>query len=132
MGADRGPRLTRQRRAILDELKKLKTHPSAEELYRRLRRRMPNISLGTVYRNLELLTGQGKALRLEVGERKRRYDGDVTDHYHIVCIRCKRVDDIAPHLVAEMDKGLRTASDYEIIGHQLTFYGVCPECKSKV
>jgi len=78
-------RITRQRRVILEELQRTKSHPTADELYRKVRRRLPRISLGTVYRNLELLSRSGLIRKLEIGGGKMRFDGIVEPHYHIHC-----------------------------------------------
>ena len=122
-------RMTKQRRVILDELRKLKSHPSADELYRRVRRFLPRISLGTVYRNLEVLSQRGIVQKVELGGPQRRYDGDVTTHYHVRCVECGRVEDAPVKPVRSLEKRLRRLSDYEILGHRVEFIGLCPECK---
>ena len=130
MGHEKHRRNTRQRQVVLDELRKLITHPTAAELYELSRRRLPRISLATVYRNLELLTQMGVIRRLERGGSEARFDGDLDQHHHVRCIRCGRVDDV--HGVpADFAGGEFTSpSGYGIIGHQLEFAGICPACKS--
>ena len=76
--------MTRQRPVILEELKNLTTHPTADELYSMVRRRLPRISLGTVYRNLEILSEMGLAQKLESAGAQRRYGGDVTDLWRAI------------------------------------------------
>ncbi|MBW2321808.1 MAG: transcriptional repressor [Deltaproteobacteria bacterium] len=90
--------MTKQRQVILEELRQLKTHPSADEIYKVVRRRLPRISLGTVYRNLEVLAKMGEIQKLELSGSIKRYDWNTNKHYHIRCVRCDRVDDapIAP------------------------------------
>ena len=87
-------RNTRQRKVILEELKKLKCHPTATELYEAARSRIPKISLGTVYRNLELLASNGIIKKLEFSGAEARFDGNTSKHYHARCIHCGRVDDV--------------------------------------
>jgi len=103
--------MTKQRRVILDELRKLKSHPSADELYRRVRRFLPRISLGTVYRNLEVLSQQGVVQKVELGGPQRRYDGDATTHYHVRCVECGRVED-APVKGIILAGGLAQAGEF--------------------
>ena len=124
-------RMTRQRRVILEELRKVKTHPSADEIYEIVRKRLPRISLGTVYRNLEKLSESGDIQKLEPGSSLKRFDGDPTDHCHIRCVRCDRIADapIAPDL--KIDLARVNSTDFEIIGHRLEFLGMCPICSAK-
>lgn len=124
-------RMTRQRRVILEELRKVKTHPSADEIYEIVRKRLPRISLGTVYRNLEKLSESGDIQKLEPGSSLKRFDGDPTDHCHIRCVRCDRIADapMAPDL--KIDLARVNSTDFEIIGHRLEFLGMCPICSDK-
>lgn len=122
-------RMTKQRRVILDQLRKLKSHPCADEVYRRVRRFLPRISLGTVYRNLEVLSQQGMVQKVDLGGPQRRYDGDVTTHYHVRCVECGRVEDAPVRPMRSVEERLRRLSDYEILGHRVEFIGLCPECK---
>ncbi|NNK14655.1 MAG: transcriptional repressor, partial [Desulfofustis sp.] len=81
-------RLTPQRQVILEELAKVKTHPTANEVYDMVRKRLPRIGLGTVYRNLELMADNGMILKLEVGGSQKRFDATTDLHYHIRCTGC--------------------------------------------
>ncbi len=87
-------RMTKQREIILEELRKLKTHPTASELYDIVRERLPKISLGTVYRNLEILAEMGMIKKLEIAGKEKRWDGDTSKHYHFRCVKCGKVEDI--------------------------------------
>jgi len=124
-------RKTQQRQVILEELRKLTSHPTAADLYDIVRRRLPRISLGTVYRNLELLTRMDEIQKLEIGGSEARFDGNAAPHYHIRCVRCERVDDIhdAPE---DLVKGnIKKLAGYEIFGFRIEFFGHCPECRLK-
>lgn len=125
-------RMTRQRKVILEELRRINNHPSADELYERVRERLPRISLGTVYRNLEILTELGEIQTLELSGSIRRFDGVPTKHYHIRCIQCGRVDDAPIAPLNQLENELYGSTVYTIIGHRLEFTGMCPECAAKV
>jgi len=124
--------MTRQRKVILEELLKQNTHPSADEIYQMVRRRMPRISLGTVYRNLEVLASMGKIQKLELSGALKRYDWDTSKHYHIRCLHCDRVDDAPIAPLNQLENDLYGATVFEIIGHNLEFTGLCPECSKKI
>ena len=130
---DKKPRRnTRQRQVVLEELKKLSSHPTAAEVYEIARRRLPKLSLGTVYRNLELLAADGAIQRLAISGTESRFDGDPERHHHVRCVRCGRVDDVhgvPPDLVKAR---FRSLNGYDIIGHRLEFAGICPACKGTV
>jgi Fur family ferric uptake transcriptional regulator len=120
--------MTRQRKVILEELRKVNTHPSADEVYEMVRKRLPRISLGTVYRNLEILSESGDIQKLEPGCSLKRFDGNASEHCHIRCVGCDRIADapMAPDLKVDLERV--NSTDFEIIGHRLEFLGVCPEC----
>ena len=120
--------MTRQRKVILEELRKLNTHPSADEIYEVVRHRLPRISLGTVYRNLEVLSELGEIQKLELSGLLKRFDWNTKKHYHIRCVRCSRVDDAPIAPLNKLDNELYGATVFEIIGHNLEFTGLCPEC----
>jgi len=121
-------RMTRQRQVILEELRNVNTHPSADEIYEMVRKRLPRISLGTVYRNLEILAQSGEIQKLELGSTLKRFDGVPRDHYHIRCIRCDRVIDAPLDFSSKMDHDIQAATDFKIIGHKLEFIGICSAC----
>ena len=123
-----GRRNTRQRQVVLDELRKLHSHPTASELYEIARRRLPKISLGTVYRNLELLAGDGTIRKLDVPGAEARFDGDLSEHYHVRCVHCGRVGDVHETPVRPAGSPPREVGGFQIIGYRLEFLGVCPEC----
>jgi len=132
MMADAGfQRNTPQRRVILEELRKLTSHPSATDLYEIVRRRLPKVSLGTVYRNLELLAKKGIIRKLDVGGAQARFDGCAHRHHHIRCIRCGRVDDVSEVPADVVDDKIDNLCGYKIIDHHLEFIGICPECRNR-
>lgn len=122
-------RLTTQRQIILEELAKVKTHPTASELYDMVRKRLPRIGLGTVYRNLELMAENGMILKLEVGGTQKRFDATTDTHYHIRCSNCGKVDDIDTPVLDELVKEAAASSSYQVLGHHVEFSGICPSCQ---
>ena len=124
-------RNTRQRKLILEELQKVKTHPTAASLYAIVRRRMPKISLGTVYRNLELLNQMGMVRKMDFSGSEARYDGNVEDHDHLRCVCCMKVDDVPGPPLALAGGGKEDWGGYKVLGHRLEFFGVCPKCRRR-
>ncbi len=124
-------RQTKQRQIILDELRHSRNHPTAAELYDAVRKRLPRISLGTVYRNLELLADAGYIHKLPLSGETMRYDGDLSRHYHIRCVECGRIDDVEIPAFDFDAAGLDHPGGYEILGHRLEFIGVCESCREK-
>ena len=124
-------RNTKQRRVILEELRKVTSHPTAPELYDRVRVRLPRISLSTVYRNLDRLVQQGVVNRIDGGAGQSRYDGDSEPHCHIRCIACERIED-APFLPAGVVEQYQSRfEDYEVLGSRFELIGVCPACRQR-
>ena len=121
-------RMARQRRVILEELRKVDTHPSADEVYEMVRKYLPRISLGTVYRNLEILSERGEIQKLEPGCSLKRFDGKAENHYHIRCIDCDRVVDAPAEFEVAVNHKSKNTADFKIIGHKLEFIGVCSDC----
>ena len=122
-------RMTHQRQVILDEIRKVKTHPTADEVYDLVRKRLPRISLGTVYRNLEILSARGLIQRIGPASQQMRFDGDTEDHYHLRCVSCGRVEDAPMISVGDLEDAVRNQTDYSIVGHRLEFMGICPACR---
>lgn len=123
-------RLTTQRQIILEELGKVTSHPTANEVYDMVRKRLPRIGLGTVYRNLELMADSGIILKLEVGGTQKRFDATVDPHYHIRCSSCGKVDDVDLEVKYEINQAAAKASSYKILGHHIEFTGICMDCKN--
>ena len=122
--------MTRSRRVILEELRKRElSHPTADEVYEAVRRRLPHISLATVYRNLEAFSEAGLLVKLELAAAQKRFDIITDDHYHVRCVQCGRVEDCELDLPVDLEGALQASSGYEVTGHRLEFSGICPRCK---
>lgn len=125
-------RMTNQREIILHELQKTKKHLTADELYSRIKKVMPRISLATVYRNLETLSDAGIIAKLEISGRQKRFDYDVEAHDHVYCIQCHRVDNIKfERQVIEESSVSSLPEGYKITGYRVEFVGICPPCLKK-
>jgi Fur family ferric uptake transcriptional regulator len=124
-------RNTRQREIILEELRKLATHPTAVGLFEIVRRRLPRISLGTVYRNLQRLAAAGIIQKLDLRGSQARFDGNVDYHHHVRCTGCGRVDDLPG---VPLDLAQFTGDDssgYKLLGYRLEFTGICARCREQ-
>ncbi|NPV44603.1 MAG: transcriptional repressor [Firmicutes bacterium] len=124
-------RMTKQRRIILDVLRSTKSHPTADWLYEKVKDKIPNISLGTVYRNLNILKEMNEIMELNYGSTYSRFDGNPQNHYHFVCERCGRVFDIDEEVHREMDKRVEEKTGFTVRYHRMEFYGTCRECQSE-
>lgn len=123
------PRSTVQRRLISELLCAEGYHPTALELYHVVRQRLPKISLGTVYRNLDYLARIGQVRRLSGSGREIRFDGDLRRHYHVRCVGCGRIDDLAGEPSVSVDDSVKAPAGWEISGHSLEFVGRCLACR---
>jgi len=131
MGRGRFQRNTRQREVILEELRKLSSHPTAVGLYEIVRRRLPRISLGTVYRNLELLAEMGTIQKLDLAGAQARFDGNPGCHHHVRCTGCGRVDDVSGAPL-DLDKlGYDDSDGYLVLAYRLELMGICPRCRGQ-
>ncbi len=122
-------RYSRQREAIRDYLLSTTSHPTAESVYKEIRKDFPKISLGTVYRNLNLLVSQGKALRLSIGDGNDRFDGNIHPHNHFFCKNCGRLMDLEMDPIDHINLIANAGFDGEVQGHSIYFYGFCKDCK---
>lgn len=122
-------RNTKQRRIILEELRKVTSHPTAYELFKMVKRKLPSIGFGTVYRNLSLLKNQGKILELNCGKYCSHYDGSTDIHYHFFCLKCERVFDVEIPTFKDLDKKVGRKTDFKIKYHRIDFYGYCKGCE---
>lgn len=120
---------SRQRESIKEYLAHTKEHPTADMVYQNLRIIYPNISLGTVYRNLNLLSEQGEILKLSCGNGSDHFDATTTPHYHFLCRKCNQVFDLEMNDINHINIIAGANFDGEIEGHNTFFYGKCGNCK---
>jgi Fur family transcriptional regulator, peroxide stress response regulator len=124
-------RATRQLEAVFQALQGDPTHPFADEIYRRVRKKLPRISLATVYRNLQRLVEDGKIRTVLLGERVARYDPETSDHDHFICESCGRVIDLFLERERQIDLTSLANDGYVVTAHKLTVYGVCQVCTER-
>lgn len=126
-------RITRQRKIILGHLTSLRTHPTADELFPGLKKELPRLSLGSLYRNLDALTREGMIARMEGLGTAKRYDGDVEQHLHFQCVECGAVSDYENSAASEINERLRTLmrSQPDLHSVKIEFTGLCDKCRGK-
>ena len=124
---------SRQRESILQYLRTVKCHPTAENVYHAIQAGNPNISLGTVYRNLNLLADMGEALKITTPNGGDRFDGRTDPHYHVTCTCCGNVFDLELPLEHRLKINCLANEHYDgqIDSHSITFTGTCPHCLKK-
>ncbi|MDN5346794.1 MAG: Fur family transcriptional regulator, peroxide stress response regulator [Clostridia bacterium] len=123
-----GKRMTKQKKVILEILRGTKSHPTADWIYEQARKILPDISLGTVYRNLGVLKESGEILELNYGSTYSRYDGNPVNHYHFVCLKCGKVLDVDMPIHSELEREIKQEGIAKVLYHRLEFYGYCAEC----
>lgn len=124
-------KLTPQRLAVYKYLKSTKEHPSVETIYNALHEEYPTMSLATVYKAIRTLVEVDLVQEINVGEGNFRYDYDASNHPHIQCLSCNKVNDLEDYSLDELNKEAQNHTDYEIAYNKVYFYGLCPECKNK-
>lgn len=122
-------RRSKQREAILQVLRDTKSHPTADWVYEEVRKEMPKISLGTVYRNLKIMKEQGQILELRLAGALSRFDGNPQNHYHFRCEGCGSVFDIDEPIDSSMDERVAMSTGFAIFHHRLEFRGLCNDCQ---
>ena len=123
----RGLRITRQREAILEYLLSTDEHPSARRIWETVRKRVPGISLSTVYSALGDLTKQNIIKALEFNEMENRYEGNTSQHINLVCVKCGKISDYMTAHTVDMEQ-IRPATRFRAFQSRFELYGVCAEC----
>ncbi len=121
-------RMTKQRAIILEELRKVKSHPTADEMYGIVRKRLPNISLGTVYRNLDFLSESGEIRCIVTSGSSKRFDGDLSPHQHIRCVNCGCIADVYQSASPPMVNTLKIPGFAKVLTSRVEFDGICEHC----
>lgn len=124
-------RNTIQREIVMNAVNSLHFHPTPEEIFKFVNERYPNISRSTVYRNLNILEQNGAVSRVKIPNAADRFDFNVTNHYHIVCEKCGRVDDLQMPYLEDLNSIIVDTHGYEVNGHSIVFFGDCPDCNKK-
>lgn len=126
-------RSSAQKQMIGDALVRM-AHPTAAEVYDEIRKDYPQISLGTVYRNLGQMADAGDILRVSFPDAPDRFDPNAHEHYHVACSRCGRIFDtdqtISPELIAQLDRAVEACTGVKVDSHAILFSGICAACQS--
>lgn len=121
-------KFSRQREAIKEYLQSTIEHPTADKVYMHIREEYPNVSLGTVYRNLNLLSERGEIIKVKCQDGCDRFDSNMNPHYHVVCNECGSVSDLFLDSIEHINVIAGAAYPGRIEGHVTYFHGVCPDC----
>lgn len=119
---------SKQREEIKHYLSMRKDHPTADQIYAAMREKLPNISLGTVYRNLTMLSDNGEILRLRIGSGADHFDYDTSLHYHFVCNKCGAVSDLEMKSIDSVMDASSASFHGRVEGYAIYFYGTCEKC----
>lgn len=122
---------SKQRERMLELLRRTETHPTADWLYQALKKEFPNLSMGTVYRNLNILVEQKLIQKLPFGSTHDRYEVIKDPHYHLVCDMCGCVQDFDMPHYTEINKQAQKMSRFNISRHRIDFFGTCEKCQKK-
>jgi Fe2+ or Zn2+ uptake regulation protein len=122
---------TRQRERILQLLRGTDTHPAANWIHETLRPEFPRLSLGTVYRNLEVLVSEGLVIEVPVPGSRSRYDGNPEPHHHFVCEHCRNIDDLEIRVAEPLEARVRRKYGLRPHGYRIDFYGLCLACSGR-
>ncbi|MUK88314.1 peroxide-responsive transcriptional repressor PerR [Ornithinibacillus sp. L9] len=126
-----GVRITPQRHAVLDYLLNSMVHPTADEIYKALEGKFPNMSVATVYNNLRVLKEIGLVRELTYGDASSRFDCNTTEHYHIICEECGKIVDFHYPSLDEVESLAEQVTGFEVSHHRMEVYGTCEECKKE-
>nr|WGD92585.1 peroxide-responsive transcriptional repressor PerR [Bacillus subtilis] len=126
-----GVRITPQRHAILEYLVNSMAHPTADDIYKALEGKFPNMSVATVYNNLRVFRESGLVKELTYGDASSRFDFVTSDHYHAICENCGKIVDFHYPGLDEVEQLVAHVTGFKVSHHRLEIYGVCQECSKK-
>lgn len=131
--SDKPTRFTKQRQCIYDAIKSTQCHPDANWVYKKVCKKIPNISLGTIYRNINMLCNESKIKDISIEPGITRYEGNLSNHYHIICTKCSSIIDIENENASEINKLLEEKLlkdlQYSDLTCDIVFKGICDKCK---
>lgn len=123
---------TIQRSLVLKAVREMRCHATADEVYDKIVKENPNISRGTVYRNLNLLSDAGEIHKLGMPSGADRYDHICHEHYHAKCVKCGRVFDVEMAFMENLEKNIKDTHGFKFVGHDIIFNGICPGCNNMI
>ncbi|GGD20578.1 peroxide operon regulator [Pontibacillus salipaludis] len=128
---DSGVRITPQRHAVLEFLIDSMSHPTADDIYKALESKFPNMSVATVYNNLRVFREIGLVRELTYGDSSSRFDCNTSEHYHAICNNCGKIVDFHYPSLDEVESLAEQVTGFDVSNHRMEVYGICEECKSK-
>ncbi|MFD1389735.1 peroxide-responsive transcriptional repressor PerR [Alkalibacillus flavidus] len=126
-----GVRITPQRHAVLEYLMHSMEHPTADEIYKALESKFPNMSVATVYNNLRVFLDIGLVRELPYGDSSSRFDCNMSDHYHIICNSCGKIEDFHYPALDEVEQLAEQVTGFNVTDHRMEVYGTCEDCQKE-
>ncbi len=126
-----GFKITPQRMAVFQFLEGNTSHPSAYEVYEVVKRRFSTTSFATIYNTLNAAQEMGLVLELTLDPKKRHFDPNTSLHHHILCMKCRRIDDVGGKVLGDFNVDSFEIGDYQVTGFSVDFHGVCPKCRAQ-
>jgi Fur family peroxide stress response transcriptional regulator len=126
-----GVRMTPQRHAILEFLLSSMSHPTADEIYKSLEGKFPNMSVATVYNNLRVFKEAGLIRELTYGDASSRFDANMTDHYHVICRECGKITDFDYPPLIDVEREAAKRTGFRVESHRMEIYGICKDCQQR-
>ncbi|KGX87677.1 Fur family transcriptional regulator [Pontibacillus halophilus JSM 076056 = DSM 19796] len=123
-------RITPQRHAVLEYLINAMIHPTADDIYKALEGKFPNMSVATVYNNLRVFKEIGLVRELTYGDSSSRFDFNTTEHYHVICDHCGKIVDFHYPSLDEVESLAEQVTGFEVRNHRMEVYGTCSDCKT--
>ncbi|WP_027416879.1 Fur family transcriptional regulator [Aneurinibacillus terranovensis] len=124
-----GVRMTPQRHAILSYLMNTKSHPTVDEIYKSLGGKFPSMSVATIYNNLKMFKDLDLVKELTYGDSSSRFDANMEEHYHVVCLKCGTIEDFYYSGLHQVEEEASTSTGFKVISHRMEVYGVCSDCQ---
>lgn len=123
-------RRSKLRDRILEILRETGSHPHADWVYDKLKKEYPSLSLGSVYRNLSILTEQGMIKKIDFGSTYDRFDANTADHYHFICENCGSIIDLKIPIDKTLEEKVNQTTNFKTKYHKIQFYGICEKCEN--
>lgn len=127
----RGLKMTPQRLAILEYLDGNTTHPTAEDIYRAVKKKHPTLSFATVYNTLQALIEMGEVMELTIDPVRRHFDPNTTPHHHVICTECGKIGDVFMDYSEELVLPREVTEEFTITSNHIDFYGLCKDCSNR-
>ena len=122
-------RKSKKRDRVLDLLKNTTIHPTADWIYKQLKKEFPDLSMGTVYRNLNIMIEEGLVKKIDSGSTFDRFEANITPHYHFICEKCVKIIDLKMPIDDSLNEKVNKTNQYKAHFHKIEFFGQCEECE---